>query len=412
MGIFYILLVLLSITRLFGELALRVRQPALVGELIAGIVLGVIVHQNAETFPLLSGLTEDRVFRALTDLGIFFLMLLGGIEMRPRELARASWGSLLVATTAMALPLALGTGVAWFFLPDSDYKLAQALFVGTGLAITAVPVAIRVLMDLNQLDTPSGRLIVSAAVFDDVLSLILLAVLTALIETGGLPGAGGIALIAAKMAVFFGLSIAAGHFLLPLVGSFMSRFVRLDELEFSFLLIVAFGFAVVAELLGVHFILGAFIAGLFFGRRTISPEVYEDVKKKVSGITTGFLAPLFFASIGLHLELSAVSAIPVFLVLLIVIAFFSKVAGAALPAMGMGYSKRDATAIGVAMSARGAVELVIADIALRAGLFTQPDPPPPIVEHMFSAIVIVAVVTTLASSGLLRVVLVRRSPAG
>jgi Kef-type K+ transport system membrane component KefB len=244
-------------------------------------------------------------------------------------------------------------------------------------------------------------MVTSAAVYDNVLSLILLAVLTAVIRTGGLPGLFETALLLLKITVFFAVTILAGRYLLPWLGRRLERFA-LDEFEFSMLIIVAMAFALLAETLGMHFILGAFIAGLFFSRRAIATHVYEDVQRKVSAVTTGFLAPIFFASIGLHLDLGAMTAVPGFLSLLLVIAFGGKLVGAGLPAWWMGLSRRDALAMGTAMSARGAVELIVADIALRAGLFQLPEPPPPIIEHMFSSIVIVAVVTTLAVPLLLR----------
>jgi len=397
MEIFYVLLVLLVATRTLGELVVRFKQPALVGEILAGVLIGLTVARYSDTFPVLAGLPDNEVFIALTDLGIFFLMLLGGLDLHPRELGETSGRSFLVATCAMILPLGLGTWTAWAFLPDSSYRLAQALFVGTGLAITAVPVAIRVLMDLDLLQTRLGRTIVSAAVFDDILSLILLAFLTALIRTGGFPDTASIFLLLGKVALFFVVATAAGLWVLPKVGTFIRRFVEVDELELSFLLIVALALSVLAEMLAMHFIVGAFIAGLLFGRQTIDEDVYRDVKQKLSGITTGFLAPLFFASIGLHLDLSALGGIPLFVLLLILIAFLSKLAGAAIPARLTGFSARESTAIGLAMSARGAVELVIAGIALQAGLFNHPDPQPPVVEHLFSAIVIVALATTVVT---------------
>ena len=135
------------------------------------------------------------------------------------------------------------------------------------------------------------------------------------------------------------------------------------------------------------------------------------MKKRTSAVTLGFLAPLFFASIGMHLDLSAVRQIPVFLALLIIVAFLTKLVGAGLPAYLVGLSKRDACAVGVGMSARGAVELIVADIALHAGLFDKPDPPPAIVANLFSAIVIVAIVTTVATPFALKRVFGQKSPS-
>ena len=120
-----------------------------------------------------------------------------------------------------------------------------------------------------------------------------------------------------------------------------------------------------------------------------------DVTGKVTAISTGFLAPIFFASMGFHLDLSALVEIPGFVVLLIVLATAGKLLGASLPALKAGFDRRESLGIGVAMNARGAVELILAGIALRAGLFESPDPPPPIIANMFSAVVIMAVVTTL-----------------
>lgn len=231
-------------------------------------------------------------------------------------------------------------------------------------------------MDLEKLETRIGKIIVSAAIFDDVLSLLLLAVLTAVARTGELPELGGIMRLSGKIALFFTVTFAIGHFLFPRVGKLIKRF-QADEFELSVLLIVAMSFAWLAEALQLHFILGAFVAGLFFGRRTVGEEVYADVKNKVSGITSGFLAPIFFASIGLHMELSAVSTIPGFLMLLVFVAFVSKLIGAGVPAYFLGLNTVDAAAVGIGMSARGAVELIIADIALRAGLFDHPSLLPP-----------------------------------
>jgi Kef-type K+ transport system membrane component KefB len=333
-------------------------------------------------------------------------MLFAGIELQPRQLVESSRGAMLVALGGFVLPLALGLGLAWVFLPPSELKLAQCLFVGTALAITAVPVAIRILIDLGQLDSPTGRMIVSAALVDDVLSLVLLAVLLGVIRTGEVPGLWALAWIGLKVGLFFGITSLVGMFVVPRIAHLIGR-AKVAEFELSALLVAALAYAWLAEVLGLHFILGAFVAGLFFSRTTIDETIFEGIKGKVSGITSGFLAPIFFASIGLHLELEALYEIPLFLGLLIAVAFAGKLLGAGLVARLLGSSRREATAVGMAMSGRGAVELIIADIALRGGVFSAPDPPPPVVADLFSAVVIVAVVTTLVTPIALRRVLGR-----
>lgn len=401
MELLYVLLILLLVTRTFGEIAHRLQQPALVGELIAGIALGAIVTLYPDLVPALSRSKEDPVFVALSQLGMFFLMLYGGVELRASELAEVSGKSFVVAGCGLVLPVIVGFGLGWQFLPQSNLKLAQCLLIGTALAVTAVPVSIRVLMDLGQLNSPAGKTIVAAAIIDDVLSLILLAFLTGIIATGGLPDTLSVVKLVGSVCLFFVVTLVVGRIVVPRVGRFVQS-LKTAEFEFTSLLLAALAFAVLAELLGLHFIMGAFAAGLLFERRIAGKEVYEEVKKRISAVTLGFLAPIFFASIGMHLDVTALANIPGFLFLLVLVAFLTKLIGAGLPAYLLGFSRRDALAVGVGMSARGAVELVIADIALRAGLFTQPDPPPPIVANLFSAIVIVAVVTTLATPFMLK----------
>jgi Kef-type K+ transport system membrane component KefB len=401
MNLLYAVLVLLLVSRIFAELAERLGQAPLVGELIAGVGLGVVAHQFADFLPIISELTDNEVFAGVTDLAIFFLMMLAGMELRPREMAEAGTRATLIATGGMIVPVAAGLLLAVIYFPRSDLWLAQALFLAVALAITAVPVAVRVLMDLKVLDTVMGRTIVSAAVVDDAASLILLAVLTSVIEQGALPGMAGLLLIAGKVLLFFALTILIGKYLFPYVGKLRQR-LKIEESDLSSLLIVALAYAFLAELLGVHFILGAFMAGLFFGRRTVLEKQHEEVHARVKGITTGFFAPIFFTSIGLHLSGAALVETPVFVLVLILVALSSKLVGAGVAARLTGMDRRTSLAVGTAMSSRGAVELIIAEIALRAGLFTAPEPPPPIIENMFSAIVIMAISTTVLAPVVLR----------
>ncbi|ELR67643.1 Na+/H+ antiporter [Photobacterium marinum] len=406
MELFFILLTLLVTTRIFGEIAERLGQPSLVGELIAGITLGVIAAQYTELLPFLHGVEHDPVFHAITDLGMFFIMLLAGLELQPNKLIEYSRGALIVAIFGMILPMLLGVGLGWLFLPHSDVFFAQCIFLGTALSITAVPATVRILMDLGKLNSASGQIIVSAAVFDDVLSLLLLTWLTALIATD--PSVSNVEIIplVTKMAAFFIITIFVGVFIFPLGGRFIGA-IKEREFKFTSLLVGAMAFAVLAEVLDLHFIIGAFIAGLFFDRKTIDPEAYEEVRNKVSAITYGFLAPIFFASVGLHLDITAIFVVPVFVGLLLLTAFLGKFLAAGVAAKMIGMSWQEATAIGVGMSARGAVELVIADIALKAGLFDSLTVKHPIIDNIYSAVVIMAVVTTLLTPILLKLIYAR-----
>ena len=401
MDLFYVLLILLVATRAFGELAERLGQPSPVGELFAGITLGSVVATYPNAFPDMVGLEDNRVFESLTNLGMFFLMLFAGVEMQPHKILRHSAGALIVAIGGMVLPLALGVGLGYMLLPETPLKAAQSLFLGTALAITAVPATVRILMDLGQLDTPVGQTIVSAAVFDDIFSLLLLALLTGLILFGVVPSIADIVFLAGKVALFFAFTGFVGLYVFPWGGRFM-HLLKAQELEISAVLVGAFFFAVLADLLDMHFIVGAFVAGLYFGQKTIDLKSYNRIKNAISAMTFGFLAPIFFAAIGFNLNFSALTEAPVFVTLLILTAFLGKIIGAGGAARLFGFSRRDAVNIGVGMSPRGAVELVIAGIALKAGLFVTGDGEPTIVNHLFSSVVMMAVVTTVLSPLILK----------
>lgn len=401
MEVLYVLLVLLATTRALGEVAVRLGQPALVGELLAGVLLGIAVVQQSHLFPILGELPEDRVFASITDLGIFFLMLMAGLELRPKKLAEASGGAVLVAVGGLVVPLALGIGLGWAFLPASELRGAQSLFLGVALAITAVPVSVGVLLSLGQLDTAVGRMIVSAAIVDDVLSLLLLAFLTAVLETGSIPDVGALLLLLSKVALFFAFAVPAGHYLFPWLGRRVAE-LHGNEFEFSFLILAGLVFSVAAEALSMHFLIGAFLAGLFFQQRTIDEATYDDVFRKVSALTHGFFAPVFFASIGIHFEAQALVDAPLIVFALLAAATAGKLLGAGLPARLHGMGGREAMAVGIGMNARGAVELIVADVAFRAGLFALPDPPHPVVASLYSAVVITAILTTLTTPIALR----------
>lgn len=404
MELFYIILVLLVATRVCGELVARLGFPELVGQLLGGIFLGVLVNQYSEMFPVLAELSDNEVFHALTELGVFFLMLMGGLEMHPVDLKKSSVDSFWIALSGLVIPLGGGLLLGWVYLPDSDWKVPQMLFLGTAMAITAIPVAVKVLLDLNQLNTKIGKLIVSSALYDDIFGLILLGILTGLLNSGEVPGPAGIGLLFLQAIGFMAVAAAIGIWLIPFLSRKLKR-LWIEELEFTWLLVVALSLSLLAEAFGLHFILGAFLAGLFFTNRTFGTETFKDVESKVNGVGAGFLAPLFFASIGLHLEVSALWNVPGFVFLLIFLAIFTKLIGAGLASKLLGHTNREASGIGVAMSARGAVELIIAGIALEAGLFSVPEPVPPIVSNLFSAVVIMAIVTTLLMPIGLRLIL-------
>lgn len=409
MDILFLLLVLLVVTRTFAELAERLNLPAIAGELTAGVALGIALRAFQHEMPALWSATQSETYDSLVHLGMFFLMLLAGIRMEPLDFARVSRSAVLVALGGMIVPMAVGVLIGFVALPDSSLKLVQCLFLGTALAITAVPVTVRIFMDLGELDTRVGKTVVAAAVWDDLFSLFLLALLVAAIgSSNGMQfGLGDGAMLLGKVLLFFAVTIPMGLFVFPMLARYFKH-LHFPEVDFSMLLIGALAYATFAEKMHMHFIVGAFLAGIFFHPKSVAPAVYRRVESQMSGITRGFLAPVFFVSVGLHMDFAAITMAPWFLLTLCLVALVSKFVGAGVPAHLVGLSNREALMVGIGMGGRGAVELIVAGVALEAGLFLQPSPPPPIVQSLYSSIVVMALVTTLATPILLKRVLVSK----
>ncbi|MDJ0942330.1 MAG: cation:proton antiporter [Kiloniellales bacterium] len=387
-------LVVLLAARIFGRLAVACHQSSSIGEILAGVVLALALVSLPVELPLLAGLKGSEAVELIGEVGIFLLLLLTGIEMEPKEIAEHSREAVLVACGGMLLPLALGCLLGWAVLPPSDLKQGQVLIIGIGLSISAIPVAAKVFMELGLLHQAVGEIVIAAAVIDDILGLVLLAIASHLIIQGDLPDLAALLLLLGAVGVFFGVAIGLGlHVYGPLW-----RWLHVhhgEAMSLSALLLFALGLGALAELLGLHFVLGPFVAGLFFETGRVGVEAYERVKAVVGTVTSAVAAPVFFAWIGLQLDLDAFTTVPEFLAALIALAFLGKLIGAGLPAYLCGLGPRHALAIGIGLSGRGAVELVIASIAQKSGLFLAGDGAHPIVGNLFSALVITAVATTL-----------------
>jgi len=399
--IFADLLVLLVLTRLLGELAERLGQPATVGELCAGVLLATLAAWFAPQLPYLERLATSEHLATIVEVAIFFLVLLAGVELQPGEIARSSPRALAVALGGMLVPLVAGAGLAWLFLPESELKQGQVLLVGVALSISAIPATVKIFADLNLLHTPVGQTVVTAAIFDDVFGLILLAILVAVIQTGQVPDLPALGLLLVKVAGFFAITVTLGVHVYPRVRRGL-KLMQATAMEFSALVVVALAYGLLAELLNMHWVLGAFTAGLFFEKSRVGIRAYSEMRVILTALAGGFLGPLFFAAIGLRVDLTAIAEVPFFLVLLIVTAFLGKLVGAGLPALWTGLGRPEALAVGAGMGARGAIEMVVISIAYEAGLFVLPEQTAPVVAHLYSALILVAVSTTLLTPILLR----------
>lgn len=277
-----VILIAVILARFVGELMERAGYMALLGELLAGVVLGVII--TLAPLPYLDSFIGNEVFKAIASLGMFFLMLMlmAGMEMDIKELPKASKVGLLVALGGVVLPLGLGYVLGLVFLPESGYKVIQSLFLGIALSITAIPALSRVLIESKQIHTKLGHTIMNAAIMDEILGLILVTVLTTMIIAGSEPKAGEFGLLIGKVVGFFVLALAIGQFLMPYLGRQLHK-LKSKEIEFSIALAIALAFGFVAEYVGMHFIIGALIARMFLREGTFGAKVVSDLESKFSG---------------------------------------------------------------------------------------------------------------------------------
>lgn len=366
------LLLIMAVVWGTGMIFRKLRLPLLLGELLAGLLLG----------PSLFGIFQDsETIRILAELGIFFLMLHAGLETNPEDLLHSSKKSIAVALGGIILPLALGMLAARAF----GYGAIEGFFIGMTLSITAISVTAKVFKDFNFSKSPIAHLVMGAAIADDIVAFLMLSVIIGIVENGGMLPLADIMWIIGKVVLFFGGVIFAGQKLFPL---FKNIFQHEGYKAFTFTLVIAFAFGVFAEYIGLHAIFGAYIAGLFVKEEIASPAIYRKIEDRLFGISYSFLGPIFFVSLGFHVDFSIFKepqTLP-FLFAVLAAAIIGKVVGAGGMAYLFGEKLKESAIIGVGMNGRGAVELIIAVIGLELGLIN---------EKIFSILVVMAFFTTL-----------------
>jgi Kef-type K+ transport system membrane component KefB len=375
------IVLILLVAWVLGDLFQRFRMPRLLGELLAGLVLGP---------PLLGWVQPREAMTVLADLGIFFLMFYAGMEMDPRKLLEHFWVSVAVAVGGFVLPFGLGFVVARFF----GATVLQALFMAMGLSVTALAVGARVLQDMEIHHSKVGHIIIGAAIVDDILALVSFSVLAGLAQTGQVDPS-GILILLAEVAGFFGVTIILGHFVLP---RFTRRLKDVEAKGFTFALSAALIMGFLAELVGLHLIIGAFLAGQFVRKEVVDPELYHRLHDRFFNIIYGFLGPIFFVSLSFHVNLNLPAQDWWFLAAIIGVAVLGKVGGCALPVIVMRRSWQEAAVIGMGMNGRGAVELIVAKAALvmsfslmQSGVISEPL----LTDSQFTILILMAFVTTL-----------------
>jgi Kef-type K+ transport system membrane component KefB len=401
--VFLALAVLLGAAKLAGELMQKIGQPSILGEISAGIVLGPTVlgylrpYWYAALFPASGPI--PIVLETVTTLGVVFFLLAAGLETSLSSIFRQGRSALFVSFFGVTFPFVTGFLAADLFPhflggePGAN-RLVFALFVGTALSISALPVIAKVLMDLDLLHTDLGGVVMSSAMFDDLVGWILFGVVLGMIGAG----TGSAVLRTIVLVVLFVVvTLTIGRWLI----AEMLRVIQLHSsgrgAVLGFIFTVALAAAGFAEYAGIHAIFGAFIVAIAIGD-SLDDAITGDIRQ----IVTNVFAPFFFASIGLRINFAANFGLGVTLTL-IAVACFGKILGATWGARLGGMDAPSSWAIGLAMNARGAMEIILGILALRAGL---------IGDRMFVALVVMALFTSLISAPLIQALMKRKPLRG
>ncbi len=367
-------------TKMFGHLAARLGQPSVLGKLLIGIVIG----------PAVLGWVENSDWvHYFAEIGVILLMFIAGLETDLVQLKRTWKSAFAVAIGGIALPFAGGYAVAEAF----GLASGPALFMGVVFSATSVSITVQVLKDLDKLNSREGSTILGAAVVDDVLVVILLAVLMSFFGAGSEISLGW---LIGKKAIFFIVAGLAGWFAVPAFMKALSR-VRVSEPVVAMALVVCFAFAYFADRMGMAAIIGAFAAGIAISRTSFKPVV----EKKIEPIAYAVFVPVFFVSIGLYVSLDGMGNQLGFIAALTAVAVVTKLLGGAAGAKLTGMNARSSFAVGSGMISRGEVALIIAAAGLQARLLPG---------EYFTSVVIAIIMTTLVAPPMLKLFF-RNNPA-
>jgi Kef-type K+ transport system membrane component KefB len=379
----FLIAVILLAAKAAGCVSVRLGQPSVLGELLVGILLGPSLL-NLLHLPFIEGEKLGETIKELGELGVLLLMFIAGLELHLDELTRNTKVSALAGIMGVLAPVLLGTGTGLLF----HFGWEAALFLGLTLGATSVSISAQTLMELKVLRTRVGLGLLGAAVFDDVLIILLLSITLAIVSGG--TSVVGILLILLRMVIFLVASAAFGLYVLPKLVR-ITRTLPISQGVLSLAMVILLFYGVAAEVVGgMAAITGSFIAGLMFARC----EEKERLEQGVSALAYGLLVPIFFVSIGLEVNVRDLQAEVLLLTgVIIVIAILSKLFGSGLGARWAGFSWRESWQLGAGMVSRGEVGLIVANVGIGAGLVTGEE---------FSAIVGMVLASTIVTPPMLR----------
>jgi Kef-type K+ transport system membrane component KefB len=363
-----------------GKLAEKLGYPSILGEIVAGIVFG----------PALLGiLNTNEPLAILGEFGVLLMMLYIGMHLQLDDLKKASMPGLYAAIGGFLVPTVLGIFLMLYF----DKSLLEALFVGLAMGVTSLATKSRILVDLKILDTRIAHVLVAAALMSDVAVLVAFAAIIG-------PGTGeGVSVATALLAGAKAVGFGAGAYAIGRLG--LPRLMKLignpdPDRGRALLSVIVFGLVMAwaADVAGIHAILGAFVAGLFIDTSIMTSKASREVQHRLATVSVGTLAPIFFVSAGFEVSLEVFRSDLSLLVLVIVVATVGKIVGTALFYLFSGNGWREGIILGTGMNGRGAVEIIVAEIALDQGLIDR---------EVFSILVFMAIFTTATVPVLLTV---------
>ncbi|WP_245395458.1 cation:proton antiporter domain-containing protein [Anthocerotibacter panamensis] len=399
------LVLLVVMARGLGEVMQRLNQPPVIGELLAGIVLGPSVlgvlfpGLEQAIFPRLQ--LQSDLLSAMAWIGVLFLLFVTGLEMDLPLIQRKGRTAILISASGIALPFTSGF-LLGMVLPDtlvaeSTNRLVFSLFLGVAMSITALPVLAKVLIDLKLIRRDIGQITLAAGMSDDVVGWLLLSVVSGLASSGVINLAAALTAIGGAL-IFLTLAFTIGRVWVGFLVRWVDDELDSDAAMAGTLVVLLLTGATLTHWLHIEAALGAFTTGILVGQ---SPRLRTSVRHSLETVTVGFLAPIFFASAGLKVNLASFFAQPQFFsygLIILAVACIGKLAGAYLGARLGGLGHWEGLSLGAGMNARGALEIIVATIGLGLGILNP---------EMFSIIVLMAMATSIMAPPLLRLCLAR-----
>lgn len=394
--IFFISVALmLLVARVFAEMFRKLKQPGVIGEILAGILLGPtclgMLAPDTFNFLFRSSAQVLKVMEGLTLLAVVMLLLVSGIEVELTSLRKRGKAALSTAVMGVAFPFVVAFAGTYAF-PEYLGKEASinlfhyAMFIGTAMSITALPVVARTLMDMNMFKSEIGTIIIASAMFNDLTGWIIFSFLLSLINIHA--NSIGLSSTITLLVSFIAFSLLILRKLINYILPYVETKLSYPGATLNIIFVLGFLGAAFTEYIGVHAILGAFIIGVAVGD---SVHLKESTREIIQQFITNIFAPLFFVSIGLKINFIT-NFNAGYVVVFLVLAFVTKVVGCSLGAYWGGMSKDQSLAIGFGMNSRGVMEIVLGLLALQYKLIN---------EQVFVALVIMALVTSLSSAPLM-----------